>query len=342
MVASNEVSWGIAIVQSRPMSRLSTEPAPTVEPAPAEARRLRELSPAQWKSGLAAWLGWLFDGLDMHLYTLVAAPFVMELLAAASPADPVGAREELVDPGRVPRGLGARRRLLRPPRRPPRPQPRPEPHHPHLRACSPGCRSSPRAWWHLMIFRFLAALGIGGEWAVGSSLLSETWPTALAALDRGRAPGRRQHRHPDRLPGRLPARRPSRRAASSSWASCPRSSCFWIRRNVPEPAEWQAARANGRRASPGSRRSLPRRRPRHHGEDDPGLRAARSSAWWAFQFWHPQHLRNLPELAGWARPDRERLVTKAFFLVIAVSIVGNFAAGWPGPLARLPARDRRS
>src|SRR3974377_596502 len=32
------------------------------------------------------------------------------------------------------------------------------------------------AWWHLLIFRFLAALGIGGEWAVGASLLSETWP----------------------------------------------------------------------------------------------------------------------------------------------------------------------
>src|SRR5205823_9853977 len=31
-------------------------------------------------------------------------------------------------------------------------------------------------WWQLLICRFVAALGIGGEWAVGSSLLSETWP----------------------------------------------------------------------------------------------------------------------------------------------------------------------
>src|SRR2546426_11861609 len=58
-----------------------------------DATRLSELTPAQWKSGVAAWLGWLFDGLDMHLYTLVAAPFVMELLAAASPAD-AGVREK--------------------------------------------------------------------------------------------------------------------------------------------------------------------------------------------------------------------------------------------------------
>ncbi|HET6899481.1 MAG TPA: hypothetical protein VFK70_14090, partial [Vicinamibacteria bacterium] len=57
-------------------------PPPAPESPPAEARSLRELTSAQKKSGIAAWLGWLFDGLDMHLYTLVAAPFVMELLGA--------------------------------------------------------------------------------------------------------------------------------------------------------------------------------------------------------------------------------------------------------------------
>src|SRR5215207_1696053 len=47
----------------------------------------RDLTPQQKKSGLAAWLGWLFDGLDMHLYVLVAAPFVTELIHASSPKD---------------------------------------------------------------------------------------------------------------------------------------------------------------------------------------------------------------------------------------------------------------
>src|ERR1041384_3066607 len=42
--------------------------------------RLRDLSPQQWRSGIAAWLGWTFDGLELHLYTLVALPFVAELL----------------------------------------------------------------------------------------------------------------------------------------------------------------------------------------------------------------------------------------------------------------------
>src|SRR5476649_1236866 len=49
---------------------------------PTEPQRLRDLSPQQLKSGLAAWLGWLFDGLDMHIYTLVATAFVAILVNA--------------------------------------------------------------------------------------------------------------------------------------------------------------------------------------------------------------------------------------------------------------------
>src|SRR5262249_20778771 len=67
-------------------SRVDCAPAPVPM---REARSLGELSALQWKSGIAAWLGWLFDGLDMHLYTLVAAPFVMQLLHAAGTADPM-------------------------------------------------------------------------------------------------------------------------------------------------------------------------------------------------------------------------------------------------------------
>ena len=54
----------------------------SVNACSADVTSLRDLSADQWKSGTAAWLGWLFDGLDMHLYTLVATPFVAQLLAA--------------------------------------------------------------------------------------------------------------------------------------------------------------------------------------------------------------------------------------------------------------------
>ena len=49
---------------------------------------LRSVTGEQWKSGVAAWLGWTFDGLDMHLYTLVYAPFVAQLLGVTSTLDP--------------------------------------------------------------------------------------------------------------------------------------------------------------------------------------------------------------------------------------------------------------
>src|SRR6266481_6124909 len=63
------------------MSETAVAPGPAVRPP-------EKLSARQWKSGLAAWLGWFFDGLDMHLYTLVAAPFVAELLHVSNTADP--------------------------------------------------------------------------------------------------------------------------------------------------------------------------------------------------------------------------------------------------------------
>ena len=58
---------------------MPSTPAPNHAPA---------ISSEQRKSGLAAWLGWMFDGLDMHLYTLVAAPFVALLLGGLATTDP--------------------------------------------------------------------------------------------------------------------------------------------------------------------------------------------------------------------------------------------------------------
>ena len=117
----------------------------------------------------------MFDGLDMHLYTLVAAPFVMQLLGAASPADAVvKAKSSWIQAaflvgwalgggffGRLGDRLGRSRTLSLTI---------------FTYAMFTGLSVLAQTWWQLLIFRFLAALGIGGEWAVGSSLLSETWP----------------------------------------------------------------------------------------------------------------------------------------------------------------------
>src|SRR5580765_1418981 len=59
-------------------------------------RTLKDLSPPQWRSGMAAWLGSLFDGLDMHLYTLVAAPFVAQLLVNTGALTVINTADPLV------------------------------------------------------------------------------------------------------------------------------------------------------------------------------------------------------------------------------------------------------
>jgi len=40
-------------------------------------------------------------------------------------------------------------------------------------------------WWQLALFRFLTALGIGGEWAAGAALVAEVWPEELRAKAAG-------------------------------------------------------------------------------------------------------------------------------------------------------------
>ncbi len=140
-----------------------------------EIRRLSELSAAQWKSGIAAWLGWLFDGLEFQIYLLIAAPFVAELIGAASEKDPrVGFYSSWIQAafligwalgggffGRIGDRLGRSRALMLTI---------------STYALFTGVSFFAQTWWQLLIFRFLAALGIGGEWAVGATLLSETWP----------------------------------------------------------------------------------------------------------------------------------------------------------------------
>ncbi|HEV7501642.1 MAG TPA: MFS transporter, partial [Vicinamibacteria bacterium] len=98
-----------------------------------------------------------------------------------------------------------------------------------------------QTWWHLLIFRFLAALGIGGEWAVGSSLLSETWPRRwgpwiAAVLQCGVNIGVLMAAATVYLLADYPPRN------VFLVAIFPAFLVFWIRRSVPEPEEWVRAR----------------------------------------------------------------------------------------------------
>lgn len=299
----------------------------STEAPPREASSLRELSPQQWKSGIAAWLGWLFDGLDMHLYTLVAAGFVAGLIHVPV-GDPVAkTRSAWIQAaflvgwalgggffGRVGDKLGRSRALS-------------------LTiltyASFTGLSFFVQTWWQLLICRFVAALGIGGEWAVGSSLLSETWPKRwrpwiAAVLQTGVNIG-------VLMACVAVFALSSINGYKERWVFLvgviPALLVFWVRRHVPEPEEWERAKGTS-------------------GERDPGLAdlfqgalgkrtilvisicALSLSGWWAFMFWHAQHLQTLPDVANWTRSEKQKLVTVIFFLVIGVSSIGNFFASF--------------
>ena len=288
-----------------------------------EIQSLRDLSPYQWKSGIAAWLGWLFDGLDMHLYVLVAAPFVAELIGVTDTRNEVvGWYSSWIQAaflvgwalgggcfGRVGDLIGRSRTLC-------------------LTiltyALFTGLAFFVQTWWQLLIVRFLAALGIGGEWAVGASLLSETWPRRwrpwiAAVLQSGVNIGillascatfllAGQSPRVVFLVGVLPA-----------------LLVFWVRREVPETEEWQAAKRQATDASPGIA-DLFRGEVRRTTILTILVCSVSLSAHWAFIFWYQQHLRNLPDVIDMSPARKNELASVANLLVMAASIFGNFLA----------------
>lgn len=293
-----------------------------------EATRLGEISPAQWKSGIAAWLGWAFDGLELHLYTLVAAPLVVQLLGVASAADPaVKEKSAYIQAaflvgwavggaffGRLGDLIGRSHALA-------------------LTVltyalCTGLCAFS-QTWWQLMLFRFIAALGIGGEWAVGSSLLAETWPRAwrpwlAAVLQSGVNLGILFAAAIVWLLSRLP--HPPAERYVFLLGVLPALLVFWIRRQVPEPAAWR--NAEHRTAAKPGVRELFRGGLARVTWHTMAVCALSLSAWWLFIFWQAQHLRKILATAGVDAAGAGRLIPAAFFVMIAVSIAGNYFAGW--------------
>jgi MFS family permease len=290
--------------------------------------RLGDLSPQQWRSGIAAWLGWLFDGLDMHLYTLVATPFVAQLLVVGQRDDQVAYYGSVIQAafmvgwalgggffGRVGDRLGRARAL-------------------NLTiltyACFTGLSFFAQTWWHLLICRFLAALGIGGEWAVGAALLSETWPrhwrpwiaaTLQSAVNIGVMVAM--------VAGFILAPFPSR--AVFLVGILPALLVLWIRRAVPETEEWREAQNHAPQRQPGVA-DLFRGQVAKTTVLVILVCGLSLTAHWALMYWFPQHLRNHPDLASWSDSDRQRLTSIAMIVVMLGSIVGNYLAGF---IARL-------
>src|SRR5215831_10544535 len=124
----------------------------------------------------AAWTGWLLDGMDSVIYALVLAPALTELLPksgmAASPANIGFVGSVLFAAFLVGWGLSfvwgpiadrfGRTRSLAATIL--------------MYALFTGAAAFAQNVWQLGLFRLLAGIGVGGEWAMAGTYVAEAWP----------------------------------------------------------------------------------------------------------------------------------------------------------------------
>src|SRR5262249_31683731 len=135
----------------------------------------------RWMALIAALLGWMFDGFEMGIFPLAGPNALDDLLRNQIAVNAtlksewfgvimstflIGAATGGVFFGWLGDRVGRVRAMS-------------------LSICTYGvftglCAVAGKAW-HIALFRFMASLGMGGEWALGVTLVTELWP------DRSRA-----------------------------------------------------------------------------------------------------------------------------------------------------------
>ncbi|MGD0597009.1 MAG: MFS transporter [Sedimentisphaerales bacterium] len=123
----------------------------------------------------AALLGWMFDGFEMGLFPLVARPALMELMGPQASRTIgtwfsviiamflVGAACGGIFFGWLGDRIGRVRALV---------------WSVATYSVFSGLCGFATAPWHLAVLRFIASLGMGGEWALGVALVMEVWPSS--------------------------------------------------------------------------------------------------------------------------------------------------------------------
>jgi MFS family permease len=133
----------------------------------------------QWLVLFVAWLGWVFDAMDATIYAIVLHPALHDLLQTGAsggtvPSEQIGWYGGIVFSifligwavggicfGMAADYFGRTKTLIATIL---------------IYAIFTGMAALAQEWWHLAIYRFLTALGIGGEWAAGAAIVAETWP----------------------------------------------------------------------------------------------------------------------------------------------------------------------
>ncbi|MCL6519121.1 MAG: MFS transporter [Armatimonadetes bacterium] len=128
-----------------------------------------------WLILLVAWLGWMFDGMEMGFYSVLAAPALKELLkiedaTAIAPTVThmfalflLGAAIGGFIFGRLGDKIGRTKTMILTI---------------GLYSLCTGLTALTQNVWQFGLCRFIGAMGLGGEWGLGIALVMETWPNA--------------------------------------------------------------------------------------------------------------------------------------------------------------------
>ena len=299
------------------------------------------VTPYQWLVLLVAWLGWVFDSMDSTIYALVLQPALHDLLHSTGggpvTADVIGWYGGIIFSifligwaiGGVLFGVladyfGRTKTLV---------------FTILIYAVFTGLAALSHTWWQLALFRFLTALGIGGEWAAGAALVAEVWPENK----RAKAAGILQSAWAG---GFLLAAVISLLLRDYGWRPmfvvgvAPALVALLVRLWVKEPERWVRARAAERQAG--------NARPQKLAElFAPGL--ARST-WvgsglafvavfglWGATNWTPTLIRALPDLHGLGASELTSRVSYATMLLNVGALAGYLSFG---PLADRVGRRR--
>src|SRR6202166_2788559 len=133
---------------------------------------IRQATPAQRRTLLAAALGWALDAFDTMLYALVLALLMRDLGMSKTTAGLLGTLTLLASGlggvlfGFLADRIGRKRALMA-----------------SILTYSVCSFASGLATTVLIlaVFRFILGLGMGGEWNTGATLVAETWPDELRA-----------------------------------------------------------------------------------------------------------------------------------------------------------------
>jgi MFS family permease len=301
----------------------------------------RSVTPYQWLVLFVAWLGWVFDSMDSTIYALVLQPALHDLLPASGggpvTADAIGWYGGIIFSifligwaiGGVVFGIladhfGRARALV---------------FTILIYAVFTGLAALSHTWWQLALFRFITALGIGGEWAAGAALVAEVWPEDK----RTRAAGLLQSAW---AAGFILAAILNLLLRNHSWrlifvvGIAPALVALLVRLWVREPERWVKARAEERRSggppapklaelfSPGLIRAT---------LVGSGLAFVAVFGLWGATNWTPTLVRALPDLQGMDAGELTSRVSYATMMLNAGALAGYLAFG---PLADRCGRRR--